>query len=73
MLCGRTPLGLFSLGRVHRTVLSAGAAINALVGVDLVLAVTFGDGFHRTVLCAYAAGDAVVTNLVCHGHVPPFI
>ena len=57
----------------YRACASAGTTIYTSVCVDLVLAVTLGDSPNGTILGAGAAGDAVVTDLVCHGHVPPFM
>lgn len=59
---------LLSLGSIYRAGVSASAAINALVSVDYVCTVTLGDGFNRAVLSASAAGNAIIRNLVCHGH-----
>ena len=60
---------LLSLSCRNRARVSAGTAINALVSVDLVLAVTLVDSFSGAVLCAVAARDAIVRNDVCHVHV----
>jgi len=38
----------------------AGAAVDALVGVDLVGGFSLGDGAHRADVCAGAAGDTKV-------------
>ena len=59
---------LLSLGSIHRAGVSASAAIDALVSVDYVYAVTFRDCFSGAVLSASAAGNAIIRNLVCHGH-----
>ena len=44
----------------------AGAAGDAGVSVDHILAIAFGDGGNGTFLCARATGDALVTDLICH-------
>lgn len=49
---------------------SAGAAIDASVGIDLVLASALRDSANRALASAGAAGDASVSNLVSHGVTP---
>lgn len=44
----------------------ASAAFDALVGVDHVLAIAFGDRVHGALGLASAAADAFVGNYVCH-------
>jgi hypothetical protein len=45
---------------------SASAAVDAQISVDLVLAVTLGDSGHGAALSASAASDASIGNLVSH-------
>ena len=52
---------------VDRAVVGAGAALDALVGVDLVVIGPFLDAGHRAVLGAGAAGNALVADLIGHG------
>ena len=58
---------LVSLRSVNRASVCAGAAVDALVSVDYVLAVALSDSLSGAVLSASAARDAIVGNLVCHG------
>ena len=62
----RGSVELLSLGSLNGASVCAGAAVDALVSVDLVLAVSLVDGLGGAVLCASAAGDAIIANLVCH-------
>ena len=55
-----------SLGSLNGASVCARAAVDALVSVDLVLAVSLVDSLGGAVLCASAAGDAIIANLVCH-------
>ena len=50
----------------YRTVVGAGAAVDAGIGVDLVMLVAGGNRLNGTVAGAEAAGNAVVANLICH-------
>ena len=42
------------------------SAADALISVDLVLGIALGNSANRTCACACAAGNAAVTNYVCH-------
>ena len=53
--------------------LSAVTAIDAGISVDLVLGVALSNSFNGARCSTSAAGDAIFSNLVCHGYVPPFI
>ena len=68
--CGRARLfektKLFSFDRANRTSISTSAAADALISVDLVLGIALGNSANRTCACACAAGNAAVTNYVCH-------
>ncbi len=55
-----------SLRSTDRASICAGTALNALVCVDNIFAVAFGDSFNRAFCRTSAAGDAVVRNLICH-------
>jgi hypothetical protein len=44
----------------------ASAAGHAGIGIDVVLALALRDGGNGTFLSARAAGDALVTDLICH-------
>ena len=57
---------LVSLGSLNRASICARAAVNALVGIDNVLAVLLADSLNRALLSASAASDAIISNLVCH-------
>ena len=50
----------------YRTVVGAGAAVDAGIGVDLVMLVAGGKCLYRTVAGAKTAGNAVTVNLICH-------
>jgi hypothetical protein len=60
-------LGLFLNRSANRAGTGAGAAIDAIVLIDNVLAVLFGDAAYGALVSASAAGDALIGNLVCHG------
>lgn len=57
---------LFLAGCAYGTCFCTGTAANALVSVDLVLIVSFGNATYGTCGSACAACDAVVTDYVCH-------
>jgi 3-oxoacyl-ACP reductase-like protein len=62
----RPSVELLSLGSLNVASVCARAAVDALVSVDLVLAVSLVDSLGGAVLSASAAGDAIIANLVCH-------
>ena len=53
-------------------VVSAGAAVDAQISSDLVMIIAGSDGFDGAVAGAQTAGNAFVSNLVCHLGTPPF-
>ena len=55
----------------NRASLSARAAAYALVCIDNVLTVLFGDSANGAFCCASAASDAFAGNLVCHDEFLP--
>lgn len=57
---------LFSLRSFYRASISASSAVNAFVSVDNILTVYFGDTFCGASVCASAAADAFIIDLVCH-------
>jgi len=63
---------LFLSGCANRTCVCARTAANALVSIDYVFAITFGDATGRTCILASAAADALIGNFVCHFDKPPF-
>lgn len=66
MLFLRSP-ELFLNRSANRAGTGAGAAIDAIVLIDNVLAVLFRDAAYGAFVSASAAGDALIGNLVCHG------
>jgi hypothetical protein len=50
----------------NRASAGAGAAIDALVSVDNVLAVLLGDAAYGALVSASAAGNALIGNLISH-------
>ena len=61
------PRGLVLYGSVNRASLCTASARNALVSVDNELTVALGNAGSGASICACAAADALVSNLVCHG------
>ena len=62
------------LGSPHRTGSGTGPAVNADVGIDDILAVTFGDGGHGAGGSAGAATDASVADHIRHWlHLRPLL
>lgn len=63
---------LLCLGCFNRASAFASAAVDALVCIDNVFAVLFGDAVYGAFLCASAAADALFcVNDVCHVLLPP--
>jgi hypothetical protein len=56
----------------NRTCLSTSTALDALIGIDLILAITLGNSIYRASLSTCAASDAIIGNFVSHGKTPPF-
>lgn len=46
--------------------LGTAAAIDALLGIDLIFAVTLADSFYRATCCTSATSDTIIRNLKCH-------
>ena len=60
-------LGKLSLlGSAYGASLCARAAVDALISVDYIYAITLSDSFNGTLSCACAATDAIFRNSVCH-------
>ena len=57
LLCRRSAYG---------TNVSTSAALDASVGVDLILAVALGDSAYRALIGTSAARDTIVRNLISH-------
>ena len=49
----------------------ASTALNALVGIDNILAVLFGNSAYRANISAGTAADASRSNLISHVYTPP--
>jgi hypothetical protein len=54
------------LGCIYGAGTSASAAVDAVVSIDNVLAVSFRDSTNGAVSCASTACDASITNYICH-------
>ena len=59
-------LKLFLSRSANRANAGARAAAQALIGIDLVLAIALMDRFDGALGRARAAGNAIVRNLICH-------
>ena len=57
---------LFSIGSAYRTYAVASTALDASLCVDLILAVALGNSVNGALVCASAAADAIVTDLISH-------
>jgi hypothetical protein len=57
---------LLSLRSGNRASVSARTAVDAVVSVDYVLAITLADSAYRALIGTSAAGDAIIRNYVCH-------
>ena len=67
----RQPFGCIHLGEIdstNRAASCAGTAFDALIGIDLVLAVALGDGANRAVAGTSAAHNARITNFISHNY-----
>jgi hypothetical protein len=51
--------------------ISASATAEALICIDLVLAIAFSNCLNGTSLNASAASYAIISNLICHFSAPP--
>jgi hypothetical protein len=56
----------------NRTCLSTSTALDALIGIDFILAIALADSVYGTSLSTSATSDAIVGNFVCHDYIPPF-
>ena len=65
--------GLSLFGSANGAGIGAGTAIDALIGVDYILAIAFRDSLNGAISFASAAADACIGNLVCHDVAPPYI
>ena len=55
------------IGRAHRTYAGAGTAVDALVRIDHVFAVSFGDSTHGAFRFTSATTDTFVIDNISHG------
>ena len=62
---------LFLSGSVYGASICARTAADALISIDDVLTVAFGNARYGASICASAAADALIGNLVCHDKQPP--
>lgn len=62
---------LLSSGSIYGTYAGASAAIKTFVCVDHVLVSTLRDSLSRALGSASTAGNAVITDLICHDSKPP--
>jgi hypothetical protein len=58
---------LFGLGSVYGANAGASAALDAGIGIYLVMIFALRDSGYRTLACASAALDAIFRNLISHG------
>ena len=63
---------LFLNGSAYGAGFSANAAFDALFGIDLILAVAFGNSLYRALCCASTASDASISNLISHIFPPTY-
>ena len=54
------------LGSANGANTGTSTALDASIGIDLVLAVSLGNCFNRALCSASAASDAIIRNLVSH-------
>ena len=64
---------LFGFGSLNRANAGASAALDALIGIDYILAIAFSDRFLGAFGSARAAADARIGNFVSHNITPPHI
>lgn len=62
---------LLPFDRADGAALFASAAVDADIGIDLILGVALRNRIHGASICASAAGDAVFRNFMCHILLPP--
>ena len=72
-MCLAMKQALFLGGSAYRAGLGANAAFDALVSVDDVLAVAFGNGFLGAFAGAGAAHDAFIGNFVSHNDTSVYV
>jgi len=58
--------GLSLLGSAYGASICARTAVDALVSVNYIYAITLGNSFNGTLSCACATADAIFSNFVCH-------
>ena len=64
---------LFCLGSANGAGTLARAALDAHIGVDLIMILALGDSANGASAFARAAGDASISDLISHGILPPVI
>jgi len=57
---------LLLFGSAYRANVSASAAGNTDIRIDLILGIAFGDCFDRAAGCAGTTGNASIGDMVCH-------
>jgi len=70
-LCDAFPHLYLAFNSLDRTVVSAGAAIDAQISVDHVVVIAGSDSLNGAVAGAQTAGNAAVSDFVCHLSTPP--
>ena len=63
---------LFSVGSTNRAGRRAGTAIDASIGIDLIMIGTLRDRVYGAFGFTSAAADAFVIDNICHGEIPPY-
>ena len=63
-------LSLLSVSCFHRANASAGTAVDARTGIDLILSVSLGDGSYGALTGASSTADALIIDYISHS-VPP--
>lgn len=66
-------LGLLLLDSRYGALSCACATLNALILIDLELAVSHGDSSNGALSLARSTADASIANLICHSLLPPYI
>ena len=61
---------MLCLRSIYRTYVGTVAAVNALVSIDFVLCIAFGNAGNRTLACANTALNAIVIDCVSHSDSP---
>ena len=66
--CALVLYGSSLLDSTYRALSCACSAVDALLGIDLELAVCHGDSANGALSLARTAADTSVTNLICHNN-----